>query len=149
VTLRLTSYDAIDIPDLAAMLSDWIDATPWMPRIHTRDEDRAFVAGLARTRHFRVARDGATLGFLARSGAEIEALYVAGCARRRGVGTALVAEAVAEEPMLHLWTFQANQMARAFYAARGFVETDLTDGSRNDERLPDVRMEWKGQTVTW
>jgi hypothetical protein len=42
-----------------------------------------------------------------------------------------------------LWVFTSNTPARAFYAGHGFVETERTDGSDNEEHAPDVRMEWR------
>ena len=129
-----------DVPAMASILSDWIDATPWMPRLHSLAEDRGFVAGLLASHEVLVARANGVVGFLARQGGEIDALYVAGAARGRGVGSALLAAALAAEPDLSLWTFQANAGALRFYAARGFVESERTDGSGNAERLPDVRL---------
>ena len=43
---------------------------------------------------------------------------------------------------LTLWTFQANDGARRFYAREGFREVEFTDGAGNAEKLPDVRLEW-------
>ena len=43
---------------------------------------------------------------------------------------------------LQLWTFQVNVRARAFYRHHGFREVELTDGRANEEREPDVRLEW-------
>ena len=40
--------------------------------------------------------------------------------------------------------FVANEPARAFYAARGLLERERTDGSANEERAPDIRMQWAG-----
>ena len=133
-----------DAAALAAILSDWIDATPWMPRLHSRDEDRAFVAEL-------IARCDVTLagevpcGFVARDGDEIPALYVAAFARGRGIGRRLLDRAKATRRRLSLWTFQANTGARRFYARAGFREIERTDGAGNDERLRDVRLEWRAQ----
>ena len=45
---------------------------------------------------------------------------------------------------LELWTFQANTRAIAFYRREGFVEAARTDGSGNDEKLPDLRLVWIG-----
>ena len=45
-------------------------------------------------------------------------------------------------PRLQLWTFQCNLGARRFYERRGFVLTEETDGSRNEEREPDARYVW-------
>ena len=125
-----------DVPVMAGILSDWIDATDWMPRIHTREEDAGFCASLVP--HAWMSGDG----FMALRGAWIPALYVAERARRQGHGRALISHAKALSPVLSLWTFRANAPARAFYAAEGFEEIARTEGD-NDERLPDARLEWR------
>lgn len=127
-----------DAPAMAAILSDWIDATPWMPRIHTREGDAAFCASLVPSGWV----SGDVEGFLALNEGEIDALYVAEAARGKGHGSALLEHAKSRADLLSLWTFQANATARAFYAARGFAEIARTDGE-NDEGLPDIRMEWR------
>ena len=127
-----------DAPRMGAILSDWIDATPWMPRLHTRAEDVAFCASLVPRAHV----SGKVDGFIALDGEAIPALYVARPARRQGHGRALLDHAKARADRLSLWTFAANREARAFYAAEGFVETART-GGENDEGLPDVRLEWR------
>jgi len=43
---------------------------------------------------------------------------------------------------LHLFTFQRNARARAFYEAHGFRLVDLSDGARNEEGEPDARYDW-------
>ena len=91
----------------------------------------------------RVTRDnGAACGFLTRNGEDIPALYVADHARGRGLGKALLDDAKTGTPALTLWTFEANARARAFYAREGFTELTRTDGARNDEGLPDIRLGW-------
>ena len=61
----------------------------------------------------------------------------------KGIGVQLLNFAKSKSPSgLQLWTFQVNSGARRFYAREGFVEVELTDGQTNEERLPDVRMEW-------
>ena len=130
--------DPSDAPAMAAILSGWIDGAPWMPRIHTREEDAAFCASLVP--HAWIAADRAA--FMALKDGEIDALYVAEGARRQGHGSALMDHAKALWPALSLWTFQANAPARAFYAGCGFEETRRTDGD-NEERLPDVRLTWR------
>ena len=42
-----------------------------------------------------------------------------------------------------LWTFQKNEGARRFYERHGFDAVELTDGSGNMEREPDVRYAWR------
>jgi ribosomal protein S18 acetylase RimI-like enzyme len=60
-----------------------------------------------------------------------------------GIGRALVDDVKAVEPEISLWTFQANTRAIAFYRREGFAEAERTEGQRNDERLPDIRMIWR------
>lgn len=141
--IRLSDATPEDAPALAAILREWIDATDWMPKVHGPDEDEGFLRHLIATRVVRVATlDGAPAGFLARQGGEVDALYVAARHRGRGIGAALIDEAKGEGA-LTLWTFQANTRAIAFYRRQGFTEGQRTDGSRNEERLPDLRLDWR------
>jgi ribosomal protein S18 acetylase RimI-like enzyme len=131
-----------DLPRLARILGDWVAATDWMPKLHSRAQDLGFLGLLRQRGLLRVSGDPA-LGFLARQGGKIDALYLAPAARRQGLGRALLAEAMRDEPVLTLWTFQANHPARAFYSALGFEEIARGDGSGNDEALPDIRLQWR------
>jgi GNAT superfamily N-acetyltransferase len=129
-----------DAPMMAQVLGDWCRDTPWMPKLHSRAEDLGFVTGLLRTHVVRVV---AGLGFLARQGSVVDALYLAPAGRGLGYGRALLDE-VKVTGLVQLWTFQANLGARAFYLREGLREVRMTDGSGNDEKLPDVWMEWRG-----
>ena len=140
--MKLSPATPGDADILAAILSAWIDATDWMVRIHTPEEDRRFVAGLIAQGGVTVARDPGPVGFVDRAGATVRALYVAPDRRGEGVGKALLDHARAEAETLDLWCFQANEGARAFYAREGFVEAGRTAGD-NDEGLPDVRLVWE------
>jgi GNAT superfamily N-acetyltransferase len=111
-----------------------------MPKMHSRAEDLGFVTGLLQTHVVRVV---AGLGFLARQGSVVDARYLAPAGRGRGYGRALLDE-VKATGLVQLWTFQANLGARAFYLREGFREVRMTDGTGNDEKLPDVWMEWRG-----
>ncbi len=136
-----------DAAAIGTILSDWIDETDWMPRIHTREQEQAFAADLVARGWVSVARlQGRVVGFLARDGAEVVALYVARDARGQGVGTALLARARRRQDRLALWTFQFNHPARAFYEAQGFREHHRTGGAGNDEKLPDIRFVWERRT---
>ena len=134
--------EAGDLANLAAILGGWCRDTDWLPKLHTPEEDLWFLGQLYTRGSLRVAGRPA-VGFLARSGAEVDALYLEPEARRKGNGRALMVEAMTAEDHLTLWTFAANFEARAFYAALGFAETGRTDGRENDERLPDIRLEWR------
>jgi GNAT superfamily N-acetyltransferase len=131
--------EAGDAAWCARVLGDWARETGWMPILHSREEDLGFLQGLIARAEVFVAEGG----FLAREGEEVLALYLAPEARRQGVGKALLDAAKEGQERLTLWAFQRNGGALRFYAREGFVEVERTDGSRNDERLPDVRMVWE------
>jgi GNAT superfamily N-acetyltransferase len=135
-----------DAAACAEVFNAWVDATDWMPRVHPpEDVERHFRETVLPTCSVTVAeRGGAVLGFLALDGAQVGGLYLAAAARRQGIGAALVAAAKAASPGgLTLWTFVANQPARAFYATQGFVELRRSEGD-NEEGLPDIVLCWPG-----
>ena len=143
MTLRLRPARPTDAGAVGDILSGFTDATDWMPRLHTRAEDLAHAGRLIDRGWVTVAEEaGRVLGFLARDGEEVVALFVAPAGQGRGMGKALLDAAKADCPRLALWTFQANTPARRFYRREGFHETDQTDGSANDEGLPDVHLRW-------
>lgn len=130
-----------DAPALAAILGAWVADTPWMPKLHSPEQDLGFIRHLIATKEVRMS-DAPAEGFLARDGAKISQLQVAQVARRRGIGQALVMEAQARTHYLSLWTHQANVTAIAFWQAMGFKETARTDGRDSEENLPDIRFDW-------
>jgi GNAT superfamily N-acetyltransferase len=70
----------------------------------------------------------------------IEQLYVSPDYQGFGIGSALIELAKRRVPgPLQLWTFQTNGPAQRFYERHGFVCVEQTDGSRNEERAPDMR----------
>lgn len=135
--------EAQDAQAMGQVLSDWIDATPWMPRLHTHDEDAGFCARLVKTADVWVAEASGGLGFVARKGDSIDAFYLAPGLRRQGWGRALLEVAQSDRSRLTLWAFQANTPAIAFYQACGFVVVERTDGQACDEKIPDLRMLWE------
>lgn len=141
----LSFATARDAGPLARILGDWARGTGWMPVLHSRDEDLGFLHRLIAGHRVRIARDaqGQALGFIAVRLCDIAAFHVAEGQRGQGIGKALLDAVKAEEPRLHLWTFQANTRAIAFYAREGFVPVERTDGAGNAEGLPDVRMIWR------
>ena len=118
---------------------------PWLPVLHTRAEDLAWMTDVVlRLQEVWVAVSGEATGFVALGEHEIEHLYVDPAAWRAGVGTALLDRAKERRPGgFRLWAFQRNAMARAFYRKHGLVELRTTDGSGNEEREPDFRLGWK------
>jgi ribosomal protein S18 acetylase RimI-like enzyme len=62
----------------------------------------------------------------------------------RGIGTRMLDRAKARRPDgFTLWTFQQNEGARRFYERHGLHVVELGDGSGNEERVPDIRYEWR------
>jgi GNAT superfamily N-acetyltransferase len=138
----------LDAGAVGAILSEFVDTSDWMPRIHTRAEDIAHAARMIDLGRVHVAEDkGTVVGFCARNGDDLDALYVAAAKRGQGIGAALLRHAQSAVDRLELWTFQANEGAQRFYLRHGFVEVQRTDGSGNDERLPDIQYEWQRETV--
>lgn len=133
----------LDAGRVGAILSAWIDETPWMPRIHTRAEDIAHADMMVRQGWVTVSENETINGFLARDGDDIHALYIAPDARGQGVGSRLLIDAMHKNDQLSLWTLQANTRAQAFYERHGFTEVERTDGTGNDEGLPDIRYHWQ------
>ena len=116
---------------------------PYLPDLHTAEEDLWFF----RNRVFAecevwVVQADTIDGFIAFRAGWVDHLYVRADSQRAGLGTRLLAQAMETYPLLWLWVFQKNEAAIRFYRARGFREIERTDGSRNEEREPDVLMEW-------
>jgi putative acetyltransferase len=118
-------------------------AIPFLPVLHTREEDRVFF----RTRVFPacqvwVAERAGIVGFIAFRPGWVDHLYVRPKSLRQGYGRALLNEAKARNSELQLWTFQRNRNAIAFYEANGFLLVRETDGTANEEREPDALYAW-------
>ena len=119
-------------------------ALPWLAGLHTPAEDRRFF----RERVFPscavwgMFEGTAMLGLIAFRDDWIDQLYVLPHAQGRGIGTELLKVAQSSFARLQLWTFQRNLQARRFYAAKGFILVEETDGARNEEREPDALYLW-------
>lgn len=114
---------------------------------YTKGEHTAYIAGLSIGCAITVAEiNGQLAGFASYARkpgepmGEISHLFVHPDHHGQGVGAQLLDDAITRHGRpLHLWVFEANTRARALYESRGFVVTDSTDGSGNDEKLPDMR----------
>lgn len=144
----LRAARSTDAGKLGAILSGFVEATPWMPRLHSRAEDIAFAGTMIDRGWVTVAEAGEVLGFVARDGDEVTCLYTAPQAQGQGVGKALIAHAKSGRDRLELWTFQANAGARRFYRREGFAEVAQGDGAGTDEGLPDVQLVWQRKDAT-
>ncbi len=141
--LRLATAD--DAPEIALLLRHTLtSALPYLPVLHTPDEDRAFIAfHVLPACTVWVAETDRIVGFIAFRKGWIDHLYVDVAHHRRGIGSALLQEAFAAEPELQLWAFQRNAAALGFYKRHGFRIVERTDGARNEEKEPDARLLWR------
>ncbi|MEM6411543.1 MAG: GNAT family N-acetyltransferase [Pseudomonadota bacterium] len=119
-------------------------AMPWLPVVHTPEEDLEFFRDNVLTNQTvyvaRIADE--VVGFIAYQSDWLNHLYVTPEHLRGGVGSKLLSMVQNDSACLQLWTFQENHGARAFYKKHGFEEVELTDGVSNEEKTPDVRMTW-------
>lgn len=118
----------------------------FLPELHDDEDTRAFVAGfIAEGGTWLALGDGGVHGLASIGGDWLDHLYVQPRWHSRGIGSALLDHVKQERPEgFQLWTFQVNAGARRFYERHGCVAAEFTDGSRNEERLPDVRYVWRG-----
>lgn len=135
-----------DAPALAAIARiARTAAMPWLPVLHSIEGDRKFYAKRVVPQEDVVAAevDGKIVGFMARDGDWVEHLYIHPDHQGQGLGTTFIQRAQGSVDFLQLWVFEQNALAQGFYSKRGFVEAERTDGSGNEEKCPDVRMEWR------
>jgi putative acetyltransferase len=120
------------------------DAMPWLPVVHTAEDDLDHFRGRLDTDEVYVfEREGRIVGFAVLRGDELNGFYVAP-EQRRGVGATLFRHVQQERPeRFGFWVFRDNARARRFYESRGARFLYETDGANNEERTPDVRYEWR------
>ncbi|MGW3951767.1 N-acetyltransferase family protein [Streptomyces sp. NPDC004752] len=129
----LRSYDAA-LPTVVRPRSD--DAV--------RDYFGDVLVPLGETWVAESADGGGIVGVMVLDGATLSQLYLGPGWRGRGIGDRFIDLAKERGPEgLTLWTFQVNKPAHRFYERHGFVAVEFTDGSRNEEREPDVRYVWR------
>lgn len=122
-------------------------AAPMPPGIHADEEARPWLASRIESDEVWVAEvDGAVVAYARLTDVWLDDLYVLPDHAGHGIGSALLDLAKARRPAgFGLWVFETNTPAREFYARRGLVEIEHTDGSGNEEQAPDVRMVWPGE----
>ena len=107
---------------------------------HTPAEDVAFFSTHVLTHDTVWVAESSDeiVGFCAFGDGWLNHLYVQPSLHRSGIGSALLRIAIRECDSLKLWVFQQNVQARTFYESHGFALVKLTDGSENEERVPDA-----------
>ncbi|WP_299030727.1 GNAT family N-acetyltransferase [uncultured Sulfitobacter sp.] len=143
LTLREAGLD--DVKDIVRIhrLSR-ATAMPWLPVVHSAEEDLWFFTNrVLPMQNVHVAcLDDTVVGFAAHHDGWLNHLYIAAGHWRQGVGHMLLSQAQSANDSLQLWTFAENLVAQVFYDRAGFQVVDRTDGRRNEEKTPDLRMEW-------
>jgi GNAT superfamily N-acetyltransferase len=91
--------------------------------------------------------ENAIVGFLAVSHDQaygwIDQIYLDPSFVGAGLGSVLLNAAKSQlKAPIRLYTFQQNEMARRFYRQHGFREIEFSDGVSNEEKTPDVLLEW-------
>jgi GNAT superfamily N-acetyltransferase len=117
----------------------------FLPRVHTLDEHKTFMARHVVENDVWVwDEDDTILGFMVlRGDDDLFLLYLEPSETGRGIGTALLEHAKCERPGgFTLWTFQQNEGARHFYERHSLRAIAFGDGSGNEEGVPDVQYEW-------
>jgi putative acetyltransferase len=92
-------------------------------------------------------RSGRLLGLLCLEAPWIRHFAIFPEHQRKGIGTALLQKAREHSPAeLHLFTFQRNEAARAFYEKHGFVAVAF-GVSPAPELEPDVEYRWSARRI--
>lgn len=147
VSLRpATTADATRVADI--LIESRSAFMPYAPSAHSEEEVRAWVREqLVPGGGVTVAvRDARLVGVVALSHdgeyGWVNQMFVDPGHVGLGIGSALLAHTVESlTSPIRLYTFQANVGARRFYERHGFNAIELTDGSTNEERCPDVLYE--------
>ena len=99
---------------------------------------------VARQRVWVAEVDGTGVGYASFHDGFLTNLFVHPSHQRHGIGAALLTELKKYVPAgFQFWVFEANREAIRFYERHGARTVRRTDGSRNEERLPD-RLMWLG-----
>jgi GNAT superfamily N-acetyltransferase len=134
--------DAIAMVHRASMR----EAMPWLPDLHTPEEDRDWVAQIVLPQQdvWVAEAAGHIVGVASMdTDAMLTQLYILPGHQGAGIGSALLETAKTARPAgFTLFAFQRNTRARQFYEHRGFVPIAFGDGSGNEEGEPDILYRW-------
>jgi GNAT superfamily N-acetyltransferase len=143
--MRLRRGEPEDVGPIARMMRSTYDRMTYIPRLHTPDEDRAYIAGLFAEHEVWVAESGdGVLGFAILSADQLLQIHVDPDEQNKGIGCLLLDQAKKRRATgFSLWVFQKNVGARRFYERHGLELVQLTEGEGNEEREPDAQYEWR------
>ena len=121
--MRLRRGEREDVAPVARLMRSTYDLMDYIPRLHTAEEDLAYVGGLFGDHEVWIAEnDVGVLGFAVLSSDQLLQIHVEPAQQGRGIGTRLLDQAKERRPAgFTLWTFQKNVGARRFYERHGFA----------------------------
>lgn len=90
-------------------------------------------------------RAGAPVGFSGVAEGNLEMLFVADSARGSGVGSALLAHAVAEQGVTRVDVNEQNASAGGFYRSRGFVQVGRSELDGDGRPYPILHLALQGK----
>lgn len=143
--MRLRRGEPEDVAPIARMMRSTYDRMTYIPRLHTPEEDLAYIAGSFADHEVWVADGGDdVLGFAILSADQLLQIHVEPGEQNKGIGGRLLAQAKVRRPAgFSLWVFQRNEGARRFYERHGLELVRVTDGEGNEENEPDAQYEWR------
>jgi ribosomal protein S18 acetylase RimI-like enzyme len=136
-----------DAEDIAEVFIDARRAMTYLPHgAYSDGQTAAFFRGLIENPDKLVIKaevdNGGIAGFGVFGEGHVDHLYVRPAYQRRGIGSQLIRAAQARFRHLEGWAFEKNTDALKLYERHGFKVVERTDGSRNEEGEPDVRIVW-------
>lgn len=113
---------------------------PYLPVLYSANDDVEFFSShvLPEDAVWVAERAARIVGFCAFGNGWLNHLYVHPSYQGLGIGGALLRIAMQSNAALTLWVFQQNAQAIRFYESHGFRLVEKTDGSKNEERVPDA-----------
>ena len=145
LTLRLAT--PTDVPAIVEIFNQSrATAMPWLPKLHTHDQDIAWAQEKLLTKHdvTLAIAGGKPVAFAGYIPGWLNHLYVSPASQAQGAGARLfhhVTQALPEG--FRFYVFQRNEAARRFYEARGCTLLSTGDGSGNEENEPDALYQWR------
>lgn len=142
---KLVKATIEDMPEVARLFRISRESElPYLPKLHTPEEDLEFFRSVVfpNQKVHVLWCDQKLVGFIAFDPEWIHHLYVLPDAIGKGFGKLLLQIAMSEGKPLKLWAFKRNERAIKFYEKQGFRIIEETDGGGNQEKEPDVLMEF-------
>jgi len=133
-----------DVEAIARLFDRTLSTMTYLPVVHSFEENVGWFGARVAGDEAWVWDQGGVRGYMLLGEDELLHLYLDVGWTSRGIGTQLLDLAKERRPDgFTLWTFQQNEGARRFYERHGLHAIELGDGSGNEERVPDVKYEWR------